>query len=93
MKHHSDENIVKSGSFFYGGERRCSVKIVRTNFRPGTGDYEDPPEISEDAECVFFGVWYESAGDRKFSAGGGWFESVAAAMKSVEASAADVQWE
>ena len=93
METNSGKNIVKRGTFLYGGMRRCGVEIVETNFRPGSGDHEDPPEIRDDVEGVFFEVWYESAGNHKFSAGGGWFESVAAAIKSAEASVADLRWE
>jgi hypothetical protein len=40
--------VVLHGTWLYAGEILCDVQIIHTNFRPGSGDYKDPPEIEED---------------------------------------------
>ena len=79
MSSQAKEQVVKRGTFLYGGTYRCPVEIVQTDFRPGTGDYEDPEDIREDVHGVFFDVRYASAGPRQFSSGVNGFESLQAA--------------
>jgi len=93
MNPQAKEAVVKRGTFLYGGTWRCAVEIIQTDFRPGTGDYEDPEEIREDTHGVFFEIRYASAGPRQFSSGVVGLENLAAAVAHVESAAADVQWE
>jgi hypothetical protein len=93
MSSQTTERVVKRGTFLYGGSLRCAVEIVQTDFRPGTGDYEDPEEAREDAHGLFFDIRYASAGPRQFSSGVAGFESLEAAVSHVETSVADVCWE
>ena len=48
--------ILREGSWLYDGSVRMRVRLRRSPFTPGTGDYEDPPEIANDrpAPCFFF---------------------------------------
>jgi hypothetical protein len=93
MSSPTKEEVVKRGTFLYGGTWRCAVEIVQTDFRPGSGDYEDPAEIREDAHGVFFGIRYASAGPRQFASGVMGLESLDAAVAHVESAFADVEWE
>ena len=94
MSSQTKEQIVKRGTFLYGDTSRCAVEIVQTDFRPGTGDYEDPEEIRDDAHGVFFDIRYASAGPRPF--GGSvvvGLESLEAAVAHVESAVADIRWD
>jgi len=93
MNSQAKEQVVKRGTFLYGGTWRCAVEIVQTDFRAGTGDYEDPEEIREDARGVFYDIRYASAGPRPFSSGVIGLESLEAAVAHVESLMADVQWD
>jgi hypothetical protein len=93
MNPEAKAEVVKRGTFLYGGSRRCAVEIVQTDFRPGSGDYEDTAEFREDAHGVFFDIRYASAGPRQFSSGVIGLESLDAAVAHVESAVTDVQWE
>jgi hypothetical protein len=93
MSSHSKEHIVKRGTFLYGGRWRCAVEIVQTDFRPGSGDYEDPEEVREDAAGVFFNIRYASAGPYPFESGVVGLDSLEAAVAHVESAVADIRWD
>jgi hypothetical protein len=93
MSSQTTEQVVKRGTFLYGGTLRCAVEIVQTDLRPGTGDYEDPEEARDDARGVFFDIRYASAGPGQFSSGVVGFESLQAAVNHVETAVADLRWE
>jgi hypothetical protein len=93
MNPQTKEHVVEQGTYLYGGTLRCAVEIVQTGFRLGTGDYEDPEEIREDAHGVFFDIRYASAGPRSFSSGTIGFKSLEAAVSHVESSVAGIRWE
>ena len=85
--------VVKRGTFTYDGSVQCGVEIVQTDFRPGTGDHEDAPELREDTHGTFYEIRYQSAGgDGRFSSGVFGFESVEAAMRHVESVASSIRW-
>ena len=84
------DRVVKKGSFLYDGSVRCGVEIVQTDFRPGVDDDEAP---EEDAYGEFYEVRYSSPGSAKQSAGGGWHDSLAEAVRSVESKVRDIHWE
>ncbi|MDB6064785.1 MAG: hypothetical protein JWR26_993 [Pedosphaera sp.] len=86
--------IVKRGVFTYAGSVQCGVEIAQTDFRPGSGDYEDPAEIQEDVTGTFYEVRFQAAGgDGRFSSGGGYYESVESAMSYVGSLVSGVRWE
>ena len=76
------DKVVKTGYFLYQGRARCPIRIVQTNMLPGTGDYEDPPEISDDQYGPFFRLDMTAAGSPDF-----WASSVEG-FKSVDAAMA-----
>ena len=77
--------MVQAGTFLYDGQVVCDLRIVLGPVRRGTGDYEDPPEVSDDADLDTFYVQYGSTTSRgAFNAVGGGFATLAAAVAQVE---------
>jgi hypothetical protein len=56
------DRIVKTGYFMYDGSVRCPVRIVQTDTIPGTGDFEDEPELADDRHGTFFRIDITAAG-------------------------------
>ena len=83
------DRVVKRGSFLYDGSARCDVEIVQTDFRPGCADVEAPVE---DAYGEFYEIRYLWPGQPS-RAGGGYRDSLAEAIASVEATVKQVTWE
>lgn len=50
------ETLVLSGTWLYDGEIATEVHVIKSNFKPGSGDYEDPPEIKDDHYGEFFDI-------------------------------------
>lgn len=86
------DKLVKRGTFLYDGSVRCAVEIWQTALRPGSGDHEDPEDVREDAHGMFFEIRYASPGQDRMTAGGGWCDSLQAAVNAVESVVKDVQW-
>ena len=83
------ERVVKRGSFLYDGWARCDIEILQADFRPGCADDEAPVE---DAHGEFYEIRYLWP-DQPSRAGGGYCDSLADAMASVEATVKQVTWE
>jgi hypothetical protein len=77
--------VVRRGWWLYDGMVRLEVRVVRQSVFYGTGDYEDPPEISEDREMECFSVWSETT-TRELPrfAGMGQFETIESAVRHAE---------
>jgi hypothetical protein len=86
------DRLVKRGTFLYDGSVRCAVEIWQTDFRPGSGDHEDPDDIREDAHGTFFAIRYAFPGQDRMTALGGWCDSLDAAINEVESATRDAQW-
>lgn len=90
------EVVVKSGTFLYDGSVLCDLRIVRSQIRPGSGDWEDPPEIANDKEGEFFYVQFGSTTERGcFNASGGGgatMQEAIAAAESASGIGKTVQW-
>jgi hypothetical protein len=84
------DRVVKRGSFLYDGQVRCNVEIVKTDFRPGFEDDEAP---EDDAYGEFYEVRFFSPGAQRPTAGGGYYDSLAEAIRGVESSVRDARWE
>lgn len=52
--------VVKTGTFLYDGTILCDLRIVRSEIIPGSGDYEDLPEVAEDQHGECYRVQYGS---------------------------------
>lgn len=57
------DRIVREGFMLYDGRVRCPVRVVRTRMRPGSGDYEDEPELANDQPGIWFRIDLTAAGD------------------------------
>lgn len=71
-------SIVREGSWLYAGCTPTGVRIRATVARYGTGDYQDPPGVREDAEAPGFAIEWERAG------GGGWDGGSSTQYASIE---------
>jgi hypothetical protein len=90
----SGHPTIKRGSFLYDGTVRCRVEIVQTDFLPGSGDYEDPPEIRDDVHGIFYEIHYRSARTTKEpSSIVHGFKTVKDAVNHVESAVKGIQWE
>lgn len=77
-----ENKIVAKGKWKYGGITPCLVIIQEETTWPGSGDYEDPPEIAENREVRCFSVWYENPSNKgSFNAGGGYFLTLEEAIR------------
>ena len=92
MNDSTEKQAVKGGTFLYDGLRICKVRILQTNFRPGSGDYGDPPEFKNDKYGTFFEVQYTFPREERFSVGG-YFESLDEAVARVENALSGVEWD
>lgn len=85
MQLRSDEKVVRRGTFLYDGVVLCDIRIVYSTFMPGSGDYQDPPEVADDRDGDFFYVQYGSTTARGvFNAGGGGGTTLEAAITAAE---------
>lgn len=81
----TSENVVARGTFLYDDTVECDICIVYSPTRYGSGDYEDPPEISDDIEVDTYYLWFGSTTERnRFNAGGGKFSTLQEAKKDAE---------
>src|SRR5258708_419736 len=77
------EKPSRRGIWLYDGHIECRVEIWQRDERPGTGDYEDPPELADDQPGECYEVLYEPAGGgRMGQAGGGDFPKPTAAVRA-----------
>ena len=84
---------MKTGTFRYAGLPFCKVRIVQTDFRPGSGDHEDSEEWREDQAGVFFRIDYTPPRSDHFAARGGYCASLREAMHTVGQSVEGVVWD
>lgn len=78
-------NVVKEGTFLYEGIVECDIRIVYSDIRYGSGDYEDPPKIANDIFRDTFYLEYGSTTQRGvYNASGGGFPSLEEAIKKAE---------
>jgi hypothetical protein len=86
--------IIQSGIFLYADEVVCDIRIVKHDMRPGTGDPFDEPWYRDDQKGEFYEIQYGSPSQRgKYLAGGGYFDSLDAALISAEeATHGTVRW-
>jgi hypothetical protein len=96
MALHEGEVVVKSGTFLYDKTVICDLRIVRSQVRPGSGDWEDLPELADDKEGEFFYVQFGSTTERgRFNVSGGGgatMEEAIAAAESAPGIGKTVQW-
>jgi hypothetical protein len=90
------ERIIKEGKWFYDGTIPCAIQIVERHIAYGSGDYEDPPEIRDDREGIFYYILYEAAGEREhgsFRSEAGPFNNIQEALEHAkQATHGTVEW-
>ena len=70
----------------YDGLVLCDVKIDLSPVRWGSGDDEDPPELSDDLVQPTYYLWWGSTTERgRFNVGGGGYATLALAQAAAEA--------
>ncbi len=86
-----DEVVVAEGSAHYDGECRYRIRIVKTEMRPGSGDYEDPPDVRDDRYGEFYEVRFGEDSPGQGSIGSA-FDTLEEAKSYAEGNCVDVQW-
>jgi len=85
------ETLILSGTWLYAEEVEKEVHVIKSNFKPGSGDYEDPLEIQNDQYGEFYDVRIgEYSSDRVPY--GGFFTSVAEAMRYAAKVCPSLKW-
>ncbi len=51
-----EEKLLLSGTWLYDGTVESEVHIIKTNFKAGSGDYEDEPKVRDDQFGIFYGI-------------------------------------
>lgn len=88
----NEDKMVIIGEASYDTGVTYKIEILKTNFRPGSGDYEDPPEIRNDEYGEFYKVIYTAPGESDVKAEGEFYASLDEAKKHVEANYKGVVW-
>lgn len=84
---------IRRGSFLYAGVHPTEVRVVLSPLRYGTGNHEDSPEISDDAEIATYYVEYVSTFEKDvFHTGGGAFDTAEAATAVAAAAGETLVW-
>ena len=55
-----DGQVLREGTWLYADEVVCDIRIVKHDWRYGTADYEDPPDVREDVQGEFFYLQFGS---------------------------------
>ena len=86
------EVLLMSGRWIYDGCVEKEIHIIKSNFKPGTGDAEDTSEVQKDQFGTFFGV---RIGDYEISESfkGGNYVSLEDAKKYAESICPSIRWE
>lgn len=96
MPIYGDEEIIRTGIWLYGNAVPTQVRIVRRPITLGTGDYYDPPEISDnrDVPC-FVLVWGAPGIGAAFQATseGGQYPTLEQALEAADRLVPGVKWD
>ncbi|WP_298034892.1 hypothetical protein [uncultured Dysosmobacter sp.] len=86
------DTIIKIGLCRYG-PRQYRLFLCTSTFLPGTGDYEDAPEICNDREMECYRIWLEDMiKTDNICAGTGYYEHLSDAIQAVEESPGFERW-
>ena len=89
----SDKDIICRANLLYGGVKEYHAVIVKTDFFPGTGDYEDPVEIREDRDIECYWVNFEDMTEPGNYSSGRLFESLDMARTYLEQTQGFIGWQ
>ena len=51
-----EEELILSGTWLYDRSEKNEVHVIKTNFKPGSGDNEDEPEVRNDQYGTFYRI-------------------------------------
>jgi len=51
-----NEELIQSGTWLYDSMVEHEVHLIKTNFKPGSGDREDDPEVKDDQFGIYYGI-------------------------------------
>jgi hypothetical protein len=57
---------IRVGEWLYDGRISLAVRLFKSDTRWGSGDYEDPPEVSDDQAIECYYLQLQVAGDERF---------------------------
>ena len=84
--------VVKRGKCLYYKAVEYNVVIVESDVLYSSGDYEDPPEISDDRVVLCYYGWFDSPGNSSaFCSGTNGTLTIEEAIRNIEI-VADVCW-
>lgn len=87
------QQIVKRGICTYASSQLYEIIIVESQYRYGSGDYEDPSFIRDDQREQCFYTWFDTPSNRgAFCACGGVFSSIEEAIESIEKESYFSKW-
>ena len=87
------KEIIKTGKATYDNSVNYLVRIIKTDFKPGSGDHEDPPEIANDIHGTSFEIQYSPPNESVFKSGGGHFNTVEDAVREADKKTGGVVWD
>lgn len=84
--------VIKTGLCHYG-PKQYRIFLCTSTFLPGTGDYEDEPEIYHDREINGYCIWLEDfINTGHISSGAGYYEYLSEAIHAAENSSGFDRW-
>ena len=86
------EETILTGKANYSAETTFRIEIVKTAFKPGSGDNEDPPEIRNDEYGEFYKIMFTPSGGTVAKSEGSYFSSLDETKNYIEANYKDVVW-
>lgn len=86
------DTIIKIGLCNYSS-KQYRLFLCTSTFIPGTGDYEDTPEITNDREVKCYCIYLEDMMNiDNICAGAGYYEHLPDAIRAAEESAGFERW-
>lgn len=93
MKYSDIEGTIVKQAVCQYGVHVYRTFICKNDMRPGTGDYEDLPDVSEDMKKESFCIWYEDfLNGNQINSGGGYFENLNEVISKVETDPCFKKW-
>jgi len=87
------EVIIKTGYAKYDKTIPYKIEIVETNFKSGSGDYEDKPELQDDQYGIFYEIKFYPPPDSVCSIIESGHTSLESAISRVEECTGGIEWE
>lgn len=93
MKYFDIEHTIIRQAICQYGIHEYRAFVCKNDMRPGTGDYEDLADVSEDLEKESFCIWYEDFLNKgQIKSGSGYFEELDEAISKVDTDPCFKKW-